>query len=85
MGLQQAVSAPRWALGRSYEGESRDLKVEGRMDAALVTALENAGHAVARVADYDDLMGHAGALVVRPDGVIEGAADPRGDGGVAGF
>ncbi|WP_404382702.1 gamma-glutamyltransferase family protein [Caenispirillum salinarum] len=85
MGLQEAVSAPRWALGRSYEGESHDLKVEARMDPALIAALEAAGHTVARVGDFDDLMGHAGALVLRPDGVIEGAADPRGDGGVAGF
>lgn len=84
-GLQQAVTAPRWALGRSFEGESRDLKVERRMDPAVVAALEAAGHAVAWAEDFDDLMGHAGALVLRPDGVIEGAADPRGDGAVAGF
>lgn len=83
--LQQAVTAPRWALGRSYEGESRDVKVEARMDPALVAALEGAGHAVATVQDFDDLMGHAGAIVLRPDGVLEGAADPRGDGAVAGF
>jgi gamma-glutamyltranspeptidase/glutathione hydrolase len=30
-------------------------------------------------------MGHAGALLRHPSGVIEGAADPRGDGSVAGF
>ena len=31
------------------------------------------------------MMGHAGALVHHPSGVIEGAADPRSDGGVAAF
>jgi gamma-glutamyltranspeptidase/glutathione hydrolase len=30
-------------------------------------------------------MGHAGVLVHHPDGLIEGAADPRGDGQAAGF
>lgn len=85
MGLQEAVSAPRWALGRADEGKSHDLKVEARMDPAVIAALEAAGHAVARVDAFDDLMGHAGAVVLRPDGVMEGAADPRGDGGVASF
>jgi gamma-glutamyltranspeptidase/glutathione hydrolase len=28
-------------------------------------------------------MGHAGALVRHPDGIIEGGADPRSDGSVA--
>jgi len=30
-------------------------------------------------------MGHAGALVRHPSGLIEGAADPRSDGIAAGF
>jgi gamma-glutamyltranspeptidase/glutathione hydrolase len=32
---------------------------------------------------FSDTMGHAGALVRHPNGVIEGAADPRSDGLVA--
>jgi gamma-glutamyltranspeptidase/glutathione hydrolase len=35
--------------------------------------------------DYDALMGHAGAIVRHPDGVLNGAADPRGDGCAAAF
>jgi gamma-glutamyltranspeptidase len=34
-------------------------------------------------APFSDTMGHAGALVRHPNGVIEGAADPRSDGIVA--
>jgi len=34
---------------------------------------------------YSDLVGHAGALVRHPNGVISGATDPRSDGAVAGF
>ena len=34
---------------------------------------------------YSDLMGHAGALVRHPDGTLEGAHDPRADGGAAGI
>jgi gamma-glutamyltranspeptidase/glutathione hydrolase len=33
---------------------------------------------------FSDTMGHAGALVRYPNGVIEGAVDPRSDGVVAG-
>jgi gamma-glutamyltranspeptidase/glutathione hydrolase len=29
-------------------------------------------------------MGHAGAVVLHPDGHLEGAHDPRSDGGAAG-
>jgi gamma-glutamyltranspeptidase len=34
---------------------------------------------------FSDFVGHAGALVHHPDGVIAGAADPRSDGVVAGL
>jgi gamma-glutamyltranspeptidase/glutathione hydrolase len=30
-------------------------------------------------------MGHAGAIVRRPDGVLEGATDPRSDGAALGW
>jgi gamma-glutamyltranspeptidase len=33
---------------------------------------------------YSDIMGHAGAVVLHPDGNLEGAHDPRSDGGAAG-
>jgi gamma-glutamyltranspeptidase/glutathione hydrolase len=83
--LQQAVSAPRWLLGRTWGQMSVGLKLESRFDAALVDALRAAGHDVDVIAPYSDLVGHAGALVRHPDGVIAGAADPRSDGAVAAF
>jgi gamma-glutamyltranspeptidase/glutathione hydrolase len=33
---------------------------------------------------YSDVMGHAGAVVLHKDGSLEGAHDPRADGGAAG-
>ena len=48
-------------------------------------ALRDAGHDVEMVPAFDDMMGHAGAVVVHADGVIEGASDPRSDGGAVGF
>ena len=83
--LQKAVSAPRWLLGRTWGEESTTLKLESRIDSRVVDALRTAGHDVETVGAYDETMGHAGALVHHPSGVIEGAADPRGNGAAAGF
>ena len=83
--LQDAVNAPRWLLGRTWGEESTTLKLEPRFDSGIVAALRGAGHEVETVGAFDERMGHAGALVHHPDGVIEGAPDPRSDGGVAGF
>lgn len=83
MGLQQAVTAPRWLLGRTWGEESVTLKYEDRFDPDLIVALAAAGHAMERVAPFTSMMGHAGALVRDANGVIEGATDPRSDGGVA--
>jgi len=83
--LQQAVTAPRWLLGRTWGAESVSLKLEDRFDPALVAALRAAGHDVEMVAPFTSLMGHAGAIVRHPDGVLEGAGDPRSDGGPAGW
>ena len=48
-------------------------------------ALRVAGHDVEVVAPFSDLMGHAGALVRSPNGIIEAGADPRSDGTAAGY
>ena len=81
--LQQAVTAPRWLLGRTWGQTSDSLKLEGRWDPAIVAELRRRGHEVEVLADFDETMGHAGAIVRHADGVLEGAADPRSDGAVA--
>jgi gamma-glutamyltranspeptidase/glutathione hydrolase len=81
--LQAAITAPRWLLGRTWGETSTSLKLERRFPAGLCDELRIAGHALELVDDFDDRMGHAGAIVVHPSGVIEGATDPRADGSVA--
>jgi len=83
--LQQAVTAPRWLLGRTWGAETTNLRIENRFDPAVIAALKAAGHDVEEIGPFDEVMGHAGALVHHPDGLIEGAADPRGDGAAAAF
>jgi gamma-glutamyltranspeptidase/glutathione hydrolase len=83
--LQAAVTAPRWVLGRTWGATSTNLKLEDRFDPGVVAALRRAGHDVEMVAPFTDLMGHAGAVVRHPSGLLEGATDPRGDGLVASY
>ncbi|QEL12907.1 gamma-glutamyltransferase family protein [Kushneria phosphatilytica] len=83
--LQQAITAPRWLLGRTWGEESTTLKLESRFDAALIDDLRAAGHEVELLAPYSDAMGHAGAVARHADGCLEGGADPRSDGEVSAF
>ena len=83
--LQQAVTAPRWLLGRTWGAETTNLRIENRFDDDVIKALRKAGHDLDVIGPYDEVMGHAGAVVHHPGGLIEGAADPRGDGQAAGF
>ncbi|MFD1911161.1 gamma-glutamyltransferase family protein [Halodurantibacterium flavum] len=83
--LQQAVSAPRWLLGRTWGDASVSLKLEARFDPALIERLRNAGHEVEIIAPYSDLAGHAGGVAVHPDGLVEVASDPRADGAALAF
>jgi gamma-glutamyltranspeptidase/glutathione hydrolase len=83
--LQTAVTAPRWLLGRTWGASSTNLKIESRIGGDVIEALRAAGHDVEVVAPFSDMMGHAGALVLHPDGTIQGASDCRSDGTVAAF
>ncbi len=81
--LQEAVTAPRWLLGKTWGEETTSLKIEDRFDANLIDELGTAGHDVQIVGAFEEIMGHAGALVYHQDGLIEGASDPRSDGAAA--
>jgi oxamate amidohydrolase len=83
--LDRALDAPRWLLGRTWGSTQTNLRLESRFADRVVDQLLSAGHDV-EVLDtpYADTMGHAGAVVLHPNGEIEGAHDPRADGGAAG-
>lgn len=83
--LQASITAPRWLLGKTWGQESVTLKLESRFDPALVKALKKAGHDVEMLPGFTSTMGHAGAIVRHPGGVLEGATDPRSDGAAMGY
>jgi oxamate amidohydrolase len=82
--LQEAISAPRWLLGRTVGELRSSLRVESRFPAELFAALSAAGHPVERVAPFDQAMGHAGAIVHSGTLGFLGASDPRSDGAAVG-
>jgi oxamate amidohydrolase len=83
--LDKALDAPRWLLGRTWGSTVTNLRMESRFDGNLIDRLMSAGHDVAVLDEaYSDTMGHAGAVVLHPDGTLEGGHDPRADGGAAG-
>ncbi|MTI45068.1 gamma-glutamyltranspeptidase/glutathione hydrolase [Roseibium hamelinense] len=79
-----AIDAPRWLLGRTWGDETAALRLENRFDPDTLRYLEKAGHNVVVLdEDYSDTMGHAGMIVRNSRGGLEGAHDPRADGGAA--
>ena len=82
---QDAVSRPRWLLGRTWGQTSDTLKLESRFPAPVVDELRHRGHDVEIIGALDETVGHAGCIVREPNGILRGGFDPRSDGAVAAF
>ncbi len=84
--VASALDRPRFLFGKTWGTSTTALRVEPRFDDGLLAAMRRAGHDVEVAAEpYSDTFGHAGALIRRKDGRIEGGHDPRSDGGATGF
>jgi len=82
--IQEAICLPRWVYGRTWGENSDALRLEGRCGSEVAEALRRWGHRVELVDPYDGVVGTAQGIMI-DDGVISGAADPRGDGCVVGW
>ena len=78
--LAESISLGRWLLGRTWGDESHNLKIEQDLADDIQSELSAKGHDIALVDSRNELMGHAGAVVMRPDDNISAATDPRSDG-----
>lgn len=85
MDPQAAIAAPRWLLGRTWGQASDTLKLEARFPPAVIEKLVRMGHEIEIVGEYDEVVGHAGAIVRNREGLLEGGSDPRSDGAAAGY
>ena len=79
-----ALHAGRWILKGPVTGfdtwtapAGPQVLIEGHAPAEWRAALTERGHTVVVSPPYDSAFGHAHAIVVEPDGMLSGAADPR--------
>jgi gamma-glutamyltranspeptidase len=74
-------------IGRTHARleQQAALKLEQCFPQPVIDDLIARGHEVDVLLPFDETVGHAGALVRHPDGTLEGASDPRSDGGVAAY
>lgn len=78
--LHQAIAQGRWLLGRTWGDSSHDLKLEADLAGSAGEGLRKLGHQFRTVPARNEMMGHAGAIAVAPNGTVEAASDPRSDG-----
>jgi gamma-glutamyltranspeptidase len=82
---QAAIDAPRWLLGRTWGQTNDTLKLEARFSDQVFEELRRLGHDIERLNPYDDTVGHAGAIVLQRNGLMEAGSDVRSDGVAAGW
>jgi gamma-glutamyltranspeptidase/glutathione hydrolase len=84
--VQDAIEAPRFVHGRTSGAPMNDLRIEGRIAKDVVQELIVRGHPLKVVDDYNEIMGHAGGILIdQVTKVKYGGADPRGDGTAVGY
>jgi gamma-glutamyltranspeptidase/glutathione hydrolase len=85
MDPQAAIEAPRWRWGRSSVDGEAEVALESRAGLECAAGLRALGHRVIVLDEWEETMGHAGAIVIdRKRGILLGGADPRGDGAAIG-
>ena len=78
---QAAIERPRWRWSGAAAPSEPEVIVERRVGAACIEGLRARGHRVGVGGDWDEAMGHAGAIVIdRERGIILAGTDPRSDG-----
>lgn len=84
--VQQAIESPRWLMGRTWGTPVRELSLEARVGAQVPRELIRRGQPVKIQFDWNDNLGHAQAIRInQSSGILEGGADPRGDGAAIGY
>ena len=78
--LQDAINKPRWLLGKTWGSDVHNLRLENRFDPIVINELKKVGHKVELVEEFNEIMGHSGAILSHLNGIKEGAFDYRSDG-----
>ncbi|MHB1909138.1 MAG: gamma-glutamyltransferase [Nitrososphaerales archaeon] len=87
MDVQEAIESPRWLHGRAMIGDVPDaLNMEEGFSEETCSGLKEMGHRVVIRERWDEIFGHAQAIMIDPKTrVLSGGADPRGDGLAIGY
>ena len=80
-----ALAQPRFLLGRTFSDTRDTLKIEENAGPAVLAGLAARGHEVSTIPALSPLGGQAGVIRIGADGGIDGAHDPRSDGGAIGL
>jgi len=75
-----ALSAPRFLLGKTFSSSTESLKIEQNVGAQVLEELKAKGHLLETLTPQNPLMGHPGSIVVQENASLSGAHDPRSDG-----
>jgi hypothetical protein len=79
--LADVLGAPRWVVGnRDLHFTRPTVAIEANAPASLDAILHVDDLDVARIPARDERLGHAQAVRLGPDGLLQAAADPRSDG-----
>jgi gamma-glutamyltranspeptidase/glutathione hydrolase len=79
MGMQQSVSAPRF----HHQWLPDEILFENSFDTLAFPELRRKGYSLSK--GNSPIIGKVDAILVLPDGKLEGGADPRGDDKAVGF
>ncbi len=63
------------ALSKTWGEETTSLKIEERFSTDTFDKLKSMGHIIEKLGAFEEIMGHAGALVCYPNGLKEGGYD----------
>ncbi len=80
MDLQQAINADR-----VHNRNEKVTSIEGSVTPEIIKKLEERGHKINKLKKLDLYFGGAQGVMLRSDGKIQGAADPRRDGIAVGY
>ncbi len=80
LSLTDSIAEPRWLLGRTWGDDTNQLRLEQALYQRIGAELIERQHEIVAVADCNELMGHAGAVVLSAQGWADAASDPRSDG-----
>lgn len=83
--VQEAIGLPRWVYGRTWGEDGDTMRIENRYHDDVCNTLARWGHQVEAVSPWDGIMGQSQGIAISEDGMISGAADPRGDGMAIGW